>query len=136
MNKSIFIGICIFLILPLPASADTVYQNICTKARKLNTSNEYYTKKNVATFVDKYIIWNEQPYKRGISYAWYTRDGDCTEKAQLKTYMLSNCLGIKTRDVHGYLYGGKHDSFQYKLKNSTKWVSLDGIKVRGMGIWK
>ena len=74
-------------------------------------------------------------YPQGIEHTMATRNGDCTDKAQLMVELL-RLNGVKARTAHGYNEWGKHDFVEVWHKGD--WMIVDyspELRRVGIGIW-
>jgi transglutaminase-like putative cysteine protease len=100
----------------------------------LNTSDTQLTVHLIDYVVENIIEHEFHYYPKGVSRTWRERNGDCTDKAMIKQYMLFK-LDIPTRLIHGYdYYGEKHDWYEYKY-NGTWWNSEPWSEKIGRGVW-
>ena len=73
-------------------------------------------------------------YPQGIEHTITTREGDCTDKAELMVELL-RLNGIKSRTAHGYNEWGKHD-FVEVYNGSWKVIDYSSeLRRVGVGVW-
>lgn len=103
-------------------------------AKENDMNNTIKTVHMIDYAIENTIEYEFYWYPRGISTTWRDKKGDCTDKAQIKVFML-NYLGIKSRTIHGYLEdGSKHDYYEVYYNNTWYNTEPDTKKV-GVGVW-
>ena len=146
MNKKLIIFLFLFLlsvnIVSARMSSKESYTRIKMFADNINdrisnVPEEKYNKTisyMISNWVEQSIGYKFYYYPRGIVTTWRYLEGDCSDKAELKYYMLSY-LGVKSRMVHGYDYFGvKHDTMEYWYNDM--WNQHEyGFEKKGNGIW-
>lgn len=109
-----------------------LFSQIHNQSVSLVSDSDTQTLTNIEGWVDDNFDYEYNKYPKSLSKYWYSKKGDCTEKAMLLKIMLSN-VNITTRYSHGYLNGQKHDSLDVYINNS--WYTLDIYNKTGLGRW-
>jgi transglutaminase-like putative cysteine protease len=112
-------------------------------AETLVGDSEVRTALNVDARVEEIIKYNFSWYSQGIDNTWKMKKGDCTDRAELKCYMLDH-LNVTCKTVHGWIVKKKgnervkHDFAMYYIDNEWKTNEMFfwyRINLTGDGIW-
>lgn len=152
--------ILLFLIFLPSINADSCDKDMQIMAKQLEHKDKLDTVLEIDRFVNDYVnqsYWdckmikgiktcelkqNFYLFARNRCDVWKDRKGDCSDKANLKIFMIKY-LGINTKPVHGVI-DTLHDSFEFKLNSTTYryadykkgWLSLEkNFKKYGDGFW-
>ena len=88
---------------------------------EVNISKNEWVAGNMHDWIEENINYKFYWRPRGVYTTWKTKEGDCTDRAMLLSYML-NQVKIKNRLVHGFCNGVLHDWVEYKDRKEWKTV--------------
>lgn len=114
MNYKVYLFIISTLVMALAVQASWS-KELDVKAHELGNA------KNISTWVEVNINYVYYFKPQGVRHTWITREGDCTDKSQLKCRMMHD-IGILCRTVHGYVYEDESDYGKIDVKFMHDWI--------------